>query len=229
MVDISVFYDQYCIKVPDTDSCQGLTGFKWQNIDRSTWYFISRDYDNHIEPALKSFLEAGILKPGNVIQAGGNCGLYALCLTKYFHMIFTFEPDPVNFHCLVNNCQIYQVVKYNLALGEKHSKVNPVIVQDNNRGMNKIEETQIDDTIYVPQVPLDIFDFDNVSLLMLDVEGMEYSVLKGARKTILKNKPMIIIESYDEVYTKKIEKYLKTFGYALHSILGNSDRVYITV
>lgn len=225
MIDVSVFYDQFCIKIPDNNSCQGLTGFKWQNIDHSTWHFISKDYDNHIEPALKNFLEAGILKTGNVIQAGGNCGLYALCLTKYFNMIFTFEPDPINFYCLVNNCQISQIVKFNLALGEKHSKVKSVIIQDDNRGMNKVEETP--DYIYVPQVPLDIFDFDNVSLLMLDVEGMEYNVLKGAKKTLLKNKPMIILESYDTNYTKKIEKYLKTLGYELHSILGNSDRVYI--
>jgi len=227
LVDVSFFFEQHCIKVPDNDSCQGLTGFKWQRVDHSTWYFTSRDYDQHIEPALTSYVQSGLVKRGNVIQAGGNCGLYALCLTKHFDTIFTFEPDPVNFYCLVNNCQIAQVVKFNLALGNKHSKVKSFVVQDDNLGMNTVKEISQEDKIYVPQVPLDVFNFDNVTLIMLDVEGMEYPVLRGAKKTILNNKPMIILESYDVNLTKKIEKYLSSFGYVLHDILGNSDKVYI--
>jgi FkbM family methyltransferase len=41
---------------------------------------------------------------------------------------------------------------------------------------------------------LDSFNFENVSVLKIDVQGYEPKVLDGAKETILKNKPVIFIE-----------------------------------
>ena len=38
-----------------------------------------------------------------VVQAGGNCGMQVVKFAEFFDTVYTFEPDPVNFHCLVNN------------------------------------------------------------------------------------------------------------------------------
>ena len=48
--------------------------------------------------------------------------------------------------------------------------------------------------LLVDMVPLDIYEFTEVDLIKIDVEGFEAHVLKGAEKTIKKWKPLIVIE-----------------------------------
>lgn len=48
--------------------------------------------------------------------------------------------------------------------------------------------------IPVEIVPLDSFNLSPVSFIKIDVEGHELEVIKGARKTIQKNRPVLLIE-----------------------------------
>ena len=41
--------------------------------------------------------------PHLAIQAGGNVGVYATCLSAKFHQVLTWEPSPENFLCLREN------------------------------------------------------------------------------------------------------------------------------
>jgi hypothetical protein len=47
---------------------------------------------------------------------------------------------------------------------------------------------------FVELLTLDQLHLSNVSLMKIDVEGMEDQVLDGAKETILKNRPIILIE-----------------------------------
>ncbi|MCM8807767.1 MAG: FkbM family methyltransferase [Candidatus Omnitrophica bacterium] len=71
--------------------------------------------------------------------------------------------------------------------------------------------------IQVPVFRLDDFNFRNVSFIKIDVEGHEDKVLEGAQETILREKPVILIEieqrhmpgrSIEDVFNKII-----AFGY----------------
>jgi FkbM family methyltransferase len=220
-IDISNIYEQDCHKIPP--GFNDMHGFKWRKSDAETWNIISKEYKESIEPALKELRDSGILKFGNAVQAGGHCGLYPICLTYFFEVVFTFEPDPTNFYCLVNNCQKRNVVKLNLALGKEHAKIKPHIVSTVNFGMNKVESISEGEKHYIPQVPLDSFGFDDLALIMLDIEGLEYEALQGARDTIKKNEPVIIVENANE----SLEKYLNNLDYKLWKQLKNLDSVYI--
>ena len=66
---------------------------------------------------------------------------------------------------------------------------------------------------------LDDFDFENVSLIKMDVEDMEMDVLQGGLNMILKNKPTIFLEirqqMYDPIVKSEIFTKLVEAGYKL--------------
>jgi hypothetical protein len=55
---------------------------------------------------------------------------------------------------------------------------------------------------------LDSFNFTNISLIKLDVEGYEVEVIKGAKNTIIKNNfPAFIVEIWRAADETKIKYY----------------------
>ena len=69
-------------------------------------------------------------------------------------------------------------------------------------------------------VPLDYFNFENISLIKIDVENMEIEVLEGCLNLIKRCKPTIIIESYKLAELKEtlIFKELLALGYEIDII-----------
>jgi len=59
-----------------------------------------------------------------VIQAGGNCGMYARFYGNYFDNVISIEPDKDNFHCLSVNCSGEKYQLHNAALGKEFRKVS---------------------------------------------------------------------------------------------------------
>lgn len=141
------------------------------------------------------------------LQAGGNQGLYPRLLSEHFDKVITFEPDPLNFHCLVHNCSKSNIIKMNAALGDEacFCKVNRTSM--NNVGMHTVEKAT-DGT--VSMMTVDSLNLDVCDFMQLDVEGYEENILKGAIKTIEKCKPVISMENGDSQSLKNI---LEPFGY----------------
>tara|TARA_A100001015_G_scaffold49820_1_gene54949 strand:- start:13 stop:783 length:771 start_codon:yes stop_codon:yes gene_type:complete len=50
-----------------------------------------------------------------------------------------------------------------------------------------------------------------IDLIKIDVNGHEYSVVKGLESIIKRDKPVLIVETGDDI--KNIEKYLKNYGF----------------
>jgi FkbM family methyltransferase len=147
-----------------------------------------------------------------------------MLLTEFFATIVTFEPNSKNFHCLVNNCQSPNVIKFNCALGSKNGKIKSVEINDSNFGMSKVEE--VSDASYIPMVTIDGFGFTDVGVIFLDVESYELEVLKGSVKTLEDSKPVVIVESYDDI--ENITEFLKEKGYSLYKKIGsNADYVFV--
>lgn len=118
-----------------------------------------------------------------VVQAGGACGMYPRLLANMFAHVYTFEPDYLNFHCLVNNCQNPNIIKINAALGNDHRMIQMDYANRWNSGMHQVNKNV---TGYIPQLKIDDFEFESLDLIALDVESYEFNVLKGA-EIILEN------------------------------------------
>ena len=195
--------------------------FRWPISDNFTWDSILYDYLYTIKPVVVTLQKKSIIKNRGVFQAGGHCGLYPYLFTEYFDMVFTCEPNDISFYCLANNCQGKNIVKLNVALGKKVGRVESVCSSPNNTGMNKT--VGADGTHYVPMITIDSLELNDIDLIQLDVEGFEYDALLGARKTIKRNKPVMIIENA----TKQIEDFLSTFGYVKWKQINRLDSVFV--
>lgn len=141
------------------------------------------------------------------LQAGGALGMYPILLSRIFDAVITFEPSQESYDYLVKNTKNYQnIFTYNLALGSTDGHAELVQRSKENVGMNEI---RVSESGQIKITTLDSFNFNNVDLIWLDIEGYELEALKGAEKTIKKFKPVIGVEraNYD------IEQLLSSYGY----------------
>jgi FkbM family methyltransferase len=180
----------------------------WRSDDTDLKCFKGWKEENQLLNVLSKYLD----KKDVMVQAGGNCGMQVDKFAKEFGMVYTFEPDPINFHCLVNNCQKDNIFKLNAALGNKHAMIcmnDPVkdlTTLTDNSGMNSVAVDQSGNT---PQLMIDDLELNHCNLIWLDIEGYEIRALMGAENTIDKFKPVIMAERASE----EVRQYLSAWNY----------------
>ena len=144
------------------------------------------------------------IKVGNiVVDVGANIGLHTLNMARIVGntgQVFAFEPDPSNFKILEKNVKVnnYQnIILEQKAVGDKHGRTT--LYQSDNPGMHRIfpQTKQAKCQVQVELTSLDKYFIDSnladkINFIKIDVEGLEFSVLKGM-KNILKNNKKIKI------------------------------------
>jgi len=146
-----------------------------------------------------------------IVQAGGYQGMYPRLFSAYFDTVYTFEPTPLSFYCLTQNCQKDNIIKMQAALGAENVLVDIEVVAPGNSGMNKTVPTGT-----YPQLTIDSLNLNSCDMIQLDMEGGEIEALKGAFETLKKYKPFIQVETN---YLKPTDVFevLKPFGYDMVS------------
>ena len=143
------------------------------------------------------------IEMGNiVVDVGANIGLHTLNMARIVGntgQVFAFEPDPSNFEILKKNVKINNyknIILEQKAVGDKHGRIT--LYQSDHPGKHRIfpQTEQAKSEIQVELTNLDnYFDsdmIDKINFIKIDVEGLEFSVLKGM-KNILKNSKKIKI------------------------------------
>ena len=207
---------QDILKIRNQD-VDGVSGWMWVKEDNGAWDGPHQEWINsHRDAYLAASRERNI-----VVQAGGNCGLYPRLFAKYFKTVYTFEPDPLNFHCLVNNCQLPNIIKINGALGANNDMVRVQHAGMSNVGCHTVNA--IDGERLVPQFTIDQLNLPACDFIQLDVEGYEINILRGAIKTIEKYKPGI---SCENGAGNGIPEFLAPLGYNAMTSVG-ADTIYV--
>lgn len=127
-----------------------------------------------------------------VLQAGGNCGLYAKLYSAMFERVVTFEPDHRWFICLNHNASEKNIFKLQVALGNNNipvSMIAPTLNGKENLGALYVTT----DNGLIPKITIDSLGLDP-DLIHLDIEGAEWDALLGAADTIKRSKPIIVVE-----------------------------------
>ncbi len=160
-------------------------GYMWPDYaDANVMRYIN--HSNDMKVAL-----AHTIGRSSVVQAGGHCGIWPLWLAKKFERVYTFEPDPQNWECLLVNTRprAENIFAVNACLGETPTKI---YMKHNNKNTGGHKGTmEPGDT---PVVTIDGLALDSCDLIVLDVEGMELPSLKGAAKTLETFKPTLMLE-----------------------------------
>ncbi len=124
------------------------------------------------------------------IDGGANVGFWAKEMSTHFEKVYAFELDPNTFACLEKNIgDIENVNITNKGLSNTHTYVGIA----NGRTSNSLGR-YINGTGNIETVTIDSLNLMDLGFLKLDVEGHEGKVLNGARTTLEKYKPIVVIE-----------------------------------
>lgn len=150
------------------------------------------------------------------IDIGANVGLWSCDLVKHFDQVIAFEPVQEFIDCFEKNVIATNYTMHRMALGRTESFINMNIVQGNTGHSHINKESFGQGTI--PLKTLDSFNFTNVDMIKIDVEGFEEEILAGAMETIKLNKPILVIEQQkheyqDDMIDTPAIKILQSWGY----------------
>ena len=189
-------------------------------------------------------LEAKIMEEkiqvGNiVVDIGANIGLHTLNMARIVGntgQVFAFEPDPSNFKILGKNVKVNNyknIILEQKAVGDKHGRAT--LYHADNPGMHRIfPQTKarrgLSGQVQVKLTSLDKYFIDSnlvdkINFIKIDVEGLEFSVLKGMENILKNNKKIKILfefmpKNIMEAGFMPIEllNYLTLYDFKLYSI-----------
>jgi FkbM family methyltransferase len=157
------------------------------------------------------------------IDIGANMGHYSYFLAKFSRDVIAFEPNRDLWPDLRR--LLGPTVHLESVALSRTSSTAVMRIDHHNTGVSTIEEkndlscASDPSAVVTRQIEtrtLDSFHFTNIGMIKIDVEGHEEAVLEGARDTLLRNQPTLIIESEDrhnQGAPRRIAASLASLGY----------------
>lgn len=156
------------------------------------------------------------------VDIGANRGLYSYALSRIAGRVEAFEPNPTIAAFarkkLGRNVSVHEV-----ALSDREDTATFYLPRKPNGerlhllgNLGNFHRTAHVDQIEVKVATLDSFQFTDVGFIKIDVEGSEFEVLTGARETIMRDRPNLLIELLirpDGEALDAISRIESTFGY----------------
>lgn len=198
------------------------------------------------EKPVLNFLDKAItklnLKNGTFIDVGANTGLYSLFLSSRMKKVEAIEPYPPVIIKLENNIKINSIdniAVHKVGLANANSSITFFEPPEGNHGVgtfskdfaSKFDSNQ--NSGKELKLPLVIgdeyfikFGISDISILKIDIEGFEKYALEGLKNTLVKFRPLIILEyntnkeSFGSI--KNIFNYLPD-SYGIFEIETNMD------
>ncbi|TXC70974.1 FkbM family methyltransferase [Sphingomonas ginsenosidivorax] len=211
------------------------------DVDRvSTRYgeFFCVRTDSVIGKSLKKYgewaqLEIEILSPfvkddGIILDIGANIGTHAVGFSTLNPgaKIIALEPQPLAYALLSANILSSghsNIFPFNVAAGKRRAflnfKLNYESIGHNVGGVSLVGTEPVEGAAYT--MPITVVQVDDLSmdrpvrLMKIDVEGMEPDVLRGALRTIARDRPVIFFEVLDMSTLRACRRLLARLDYDL--------------
>jgi len=175
------------------------------------------------------------LRPGmTVVDGGAHIGLYSLLAAQLVGSsgkVYSFEPDPYSYQCLVFN--IFQNNYWNINAIPKavsNKQGNTVFYQSSGTISSSIIDRDLPRSLFrgnsvkkilIQSTTLDLeLETSSVDLIKLDIEGAEPLAIEGMSKIINNNRPLVLFTEINPsaLYSSKTSpevfiRSLKEFGF----------------
>lgn len=159
---------------------------------------------------------------GNIIDTGAWIGDNTIPWAKNIkHKVYSIDPSPKNCEFIKTVCALNDITNVEVICNALSDKKDIISTNDdmfhcmfanNANGKTVLTATTIDDL--VKENKIESYDF-----MHLDVEGMEFKVIKGAIESILKYEPIILFEQHITIDNYvDIVKYLNARQYRVFMI-----------
>jgi len=158
--------------------------------------YLRNKYNNKLD--LEMYLVQKLLKKKRrFIDIGANVGFYSYYYSSIFQNIEAFEPIAhITQH--LSQAKFKNITIYNEALSNLAGKMPyniPIVNGEQLVSRASLENMDAEcETKEVQVKRLDDFDFGDIDLIKIDVEGHEEKVILGASVSIKKHKPILIVE-----------------------------------
>jgi len=151
-----------------------------------------------------------------VVDVGAHMGFFTLKVAKAVKEVFAFEPDPYNFSFLVANIKynnLSNVRLFNCALGDRDC--DGFLKRGEGYGRTRISEDKAGKKIRIKTLDTVVNELGiSPNVIKIDAEGYEMKVLKGAKSTLVRFKPNIMIAAYHyQNESLDVVKYLSELGF----------------
>lgn len=183
----------------------------------------------HYEEDLKSEITQHLKKNDIFFDVGANIGLISLFVKKFFPEveIHAFEPGNATYACfsetIIKN-KLSKIFLNKKGVSNTEGMAKFFIDPKSNGGSSLVRE-QFGKAIEIDLTTIDKYvDKTGVvpNFIKVDVEGAEEFVLQGAKETIQKYRPILIIESDNEKIIKNPELWLETLNNYEFKTLGSN-------
>jgi FkbM family methyltransferase len=196
------------------------------------------------EQAETDFYLKHLKKGGFVIDAGANFGHYTLTAAQVIGtegLVIAFEPFPSNYDILKRNLSLLphqNVLAEQAGLAANEGQLN-LVVDNQNAGGHSFNPALVwekKEEIAVPVHTVDLYlkkhkITRSLDILKIDTQGYEWQIIKGARDTILKDKPVVFCEiapnalaSIGDAY-EDILSFFENLGYDMHHVDRIEQRI----
>lgn len=182
----------------------------------------SPKYEVGYEPETSLLLDTCLADSRVFWDVGSNWGHFSLYACSHPHFtgqVHAFEPMPETFQDLCFSVKqsglTHRVSCHNFALGSEDGVATAALPDGVHSGTAQLGTRSTGTEVAVHAA--DQLNLPDPDLIKLDVEGFEAAVLQGAKVTLTRARPMIIMESWLESAAKTLEplQILEQLGYQL--------------
>ena len=172
-------------------------------------------------------------KKGIILDIGANIGIMSYHLVNNFQEkeIHAIEPIPCNIEVLKKIKKHYKLDSltiHPIALGNSSIQIEMILPKEGGaiqQGLSHVKHKEITEwnngeEIKVEQKKIDDVFFDyQVCGIKIDVENYEFYTLMGGINLIMKNKPIIYCELWDNENRKKCFEFIKSLEYEIYILV----------
>ena len=180
------------------------------------------------EASILAYVKENYLHPSMVyLDCGANIGNHTIffSLIAKAQKVYAFEGLKDTYTILEKNIQLNHlehVEAYNYVLGAHEGYAEVASYHEENIGGTSFSETS-ESTSKIKMIKIDDFNIkEKVDFIKMDVEGFEKNVLKGMEQLLKKDRPILMIEIFNENYAE-VSALLNSYGYYLAEKISQYD------